>query len=280
MDKNTIISNRNIDTEQINEKSKETKREKIKNNITELILSSTSHGLPSVFRTERIFFKIMWFIFFLISLSIGLWTIINSILDYTSYAVVTQTDIIYEIPTQFPTVTFYNLKTQKTNYTLEEILISCTFDDEPCYASDFETSENKIFKFNSGKNSSNQPIPFKTSALPGKESGLRLEIFAGLPKDDVPNGRFNRYDGFHVVVHNYKVDPRFHDGLDISPGFAFNLVASRAITSKLPMPYNECILDPTSLESHDSKIYKYMLNSRNYTYRHVDCYDYCLGYFS
>ena len=144
---------------------------------------------------------------------------------------------------------------------------------------DFEIdTDEKVFKFNSGKNSLNQPIPFKTSALPGKESGLKLELFSGLPDEDLYLSEMNKYDGFHIVVHNNTVDPRFHDGLDVSPGFAFNLVASRAFTSKLPMPYNECILDPTSLESYDSKIYKYMLNSRNYTYRHVDCYDYCLGF--
>ena len=255
-----------------------TKGEKIKHNLTELILSSTSHGLPSVFRTERIFFKIMWFIFFLISLSIGLWTIVSSILDFLNYDVVTQVDVIYEIPTQFPTVTFNNLKSQKTNYTLEQILIYCSYDEQPCNVNDFEISDDKlIFKFNSGFNKTQQSIPFKTSSLPGKETGLRIELFIGLPDDDKPYGEFNKYDGLHVVVHNSTVDPRFHDGIDIAPGFATNLIVSRSYTYKLDLPYNDCIIDPTDETAHGSKIFKYMTQSRNYTYRHVDCYDYCLG---
>lgn len=140
----------------------------------------------------------------------------------------TQVDVVYEIPTQFPTVTFYNLKTQKTNYTLDQILISCSFDDEPCSSDDFEITDDKSYKFNSGINRTKQPIEFKTSSIPGKESGLQIEVFIGLPDDDQPYGDYNRYDGLHVVVHNNTVDPRFHDGIDISPGFATNLIVSRS----------------------------------------------------
>lgn len=258
-------------------KKHETKSQKIKNKLISLIQDSTSHGLPNVFRTERLFFKIMWFTFFLISLAFGTWTIISSFIDFFNYDVVTQIDIVYEIPTQFPTVTFHNLKTLKSNYSLAEILISCTYDNENCTSDDFEQKDEKTFKFNSGKNRTNQQIDFKISAIPGKENGLQLELFAGLPDDEITYGVYNRYDGFHVVVHNNTVDPRFHDGIDIAPGFASNIVLSRSLSYKLDSPYNECIIDPTDSTAHDSKIFKYMINSRNYTYRHVDCYDYCLG---
>ena len=266
-----------IDRHAFNKKEKKIlKSEKIGQSLLELTKESNIHGLPNVFKKERIFFKVMWFIFFIVSLSFGIYLLTLCVIDYSKFDVVSQTDIFYEIPTQFPTVTFYNLKAQKTNYSLEQILISCTFDDQPCYASDFESDDN-TYKFNGGKNSTNQQVPFKTSSIAGKETGLKIELFSGLPDDDYDYGELNKYDGYHVVVHNNTVDPRFHDGLDISPGFASNLVVSRTFSSKLPMPYNECILDTTSLESYDSKIYKHMLNSRNYTYRHVDCYDYCLG---
>lgn len=76
------------DKKKHNEKQK-SKASKIKNKIIEIIKESTMHGLPSVFRSERIFFKIMWFILFLISLTVGTWTILNSILDYLSFNVVT-----------------------------------------------------------------------------------------------------------------------------------------------------------------------------------------------
>jgi len=42
------------------------KLKKIADIVVELILASTSHGLPSVFRTERKAIKVMWFICWLI----------------------------------------------------------------------------------------------------------------------------------------------------------------------------------------------------------------------
>ena len=123
----------------------------------------------------------------------------------------------------------------------------------------------------------NQPVDFLTSALAGKETGFRIEIFLGLIDDYEPRGIENKDDGLHVVVHNYTFDPRFHDGIDIAPGFATNLVVQRTFTNKLDMPYNDCIMDPDNPENHDSIIFKYMASNRSYSYRHVDCYDYCLG---
>jgi len=46
--------------------------EKIKQKTKELVLFSTSHGLPHAFRTNRIFFKIMWISLFIMSTSLGI----------------------------------------------------------------------------------------------------------------------------------------------------------------------------------------------------------------
>ena len=108
------------------------KLKKIKNKLVDLILASTSHGLPSVFRAERLAIKVMWFIFWLIFLTLGVYAVVSGVLNYLQWNVITQIDINYEIPTQFPTITFYPLTVQKTNYTLDDILISCYFDEEPC----------------------------------------------------------------------------------------------------------------------------------------------------
>lgn len=252
------------------------KLKKIADIVVELILASTSHGLPSVFRTERKAIKVMWFICWLIFLTLGVYTVINGVLDYLQWNVITQIDIKYEIPTPFPTVTFTPLKKQKTNYTLDEILISCYFDEIQCNESDFRQI-GKSFNFNSGFDQDNKPVEFLTSALAGKETGFRIELFIGLIDDYIPEGIENKYDGLHVVVHNYTVDPRFHDGIDIAPGFATNLVVQRSYSYKLDAPYNDCIINVTDALSHDSSVFKFMVSNLNYSYRHVECYDYCLG---
>ena len=252
------------------------KLKKIANVLVELIMASTSHGLPSFFRTERIAIKVMWFIAWLIFLTLGIYTVVNGVLDYFQWGITTQIGILYEIPTPFPTITFKPLKRQRTEYTLDEIIINCVFDEIPCNLSNFRQIE-ESFTYNSGLDQASNPVDFLTSALAGKETGFRIELFTGLIDDYEPTGIRNQYDGLNVVVHNYTVDPRFHDGIDLAPGFATNLVVSRTFAYKLERPYNDCILNVSDVLSHDSMLYQFMLNSRNYTYRHVECYDYCLG---
>ena len=100
---------------------------KIKEKSKELVLRSTSHGLPHAFRTNRLFFKIMWIILFLTSTLFGFYTVIQTIDTYLSYEIVTKIDVITEIPTDFPAVTIINLRNRKSNKSLNEILIYCTF---------------------------------------------------------------------------------------------------------------------------------------------------------
>jgi hypothetical protein len=87
-------------------KSNYQKSKKLKNKAIELVLSSTSHGLPNIFRTERTSLKIMWFILFVAALSVGIYTVFNGIIGYLNYEVVTKIDVIDESKSEFPAVTF------------------------------------------------------------------------------------------------------------------------------------------------------------------------------
>ncbi len=89
--------------------------EKIKIKSKELVMASTSHGLPSVFRTKRIFFKIMWICLFIISTLLGINTVIGTVNTYLNYEIVTKIDVITEIPTDYPAITIINLRNRKSN---------------------------------------------------------------------------------------------------------------------------------------------------------------------
>ncbi len=73
-------------TDRVNKFDK--KIEKIKQKSKELVMASTCHGLPSVFRTKRIFFKIMWFSLFIISTLLGINTVIGTIKTYLNYEII------------------------------------------------------------------------------------------------------------------------------------------------------------------------------------------------
>ena len=114
-----------------------TKLKNIKTQCKEIILSSTIHGLPNALRSKNLFLKIVWFGLFLVSASVGIYSVIDSLNDYLNYEVVTKIDIIEELPIQFPAITFYNPKDAKNNISLNNSIIVCFFNGDLCSDNDF-----------------------------------------------------------------------------------------------------------------------------------------------
>jgi hypothetical protein len=75
-------------------------KHKIRNKTGELLAASTSHGLPNVFRSKRIFMKVFWLSLFIISTFCGVCTVIETVNNYLKYEVVTKIDVITEVPTE------------------------------------------------------------------------------------------------------------------------------------------------------------------------------------
>ena len=104
----------------------EPKKHKIKKILIDIVLSSTSHGLPNIFKSNRLLLKIMWTFFLLVSLSYCSFSIIKSINSYYSWEYVTNIDIIQEVPTEFPAISICNLNIYVTDYAkslLNQILL-------------------------------------------------------------------------------------------------------------------------------------------------------------
>ena len=91
----------------------------IKNTWKEIGLSSTSHGLPNILRSDKIFFKIFRTIFLLVCSSFCIYSIVKSIQSYLDWEVVTKIEVIDEMPTKFPAVTICNLNFLATDYEKE-----------------------------------------------------------------------------------------------------------------------------------------------------------------
>lgn len=260
------------------------KTEKMRNNVRNLVINSTIHGLPNLFKTERPLFKFMWLIFFLISASFGLFMVITNVFDYLEFEVVTKYQIINESPMIFPTITFYNLNKLQTNYSLDDIFIFCSFNDEDCYPKDFEIKEDSyktVYQFNTGRNSSHYSVGLKRQSMAGSINGLKIALFAGLPRESTEN-RYYQSNGFHVTIHNSSVDPEYvegfsHSGIKIPVGFRTYLIADRVFINKLEYPYNECLKDLSKIDSFDSNVFRFMINSTQYSYRQKDCFDYCIA---
>jgi len=244
--------------------------EKIKQRTKELVMLSTSHGLPHAFRTNRIFFKIMWISLFIISTSLGISTVIGIVKTYLKYEIVTKIDVITEIPTHFPAITLINLRNKKMNMSIGEMISVCSFNLEECNEDDFEIIVDK-FGFVSYR------FKEKMSYTPGMQYGLELLI-------NLENITCDKcyLDGLRLIVHNQSSDPGYYSGgtksgFVLAPGFNHEIIIKRTFSSKLGLPYNNCIKNVTSLDSFDSNLYKHILQSTQYEYTQKDCFDYCMG---
>lgn len=269
-----------------------TKVKKAKKKIANIILSSTIHGLPSVFRTDRLIIKIIWLSLFLICSAFGIYMIIDKFLTYLKFEVVTKIDVIPESSSEFPTITFYSLKHPKSNYPLNDIIIDCKFNDYNCTVNDFDviTDEfgNVYYQFNTIRNRSYNKSEIRRSNIAGKINGFILRLFGGLETDnkidsdsDYYSLDYNPSNGFHVIVHNHSHDPQIavglsYDGIDIPIGFETTLIVNRVFTYKQPEPYNSCEKDLNSINAFDSDLFRLMMNSTAYIYRQKDCFEYCL----
>ena len=243
---------------------------KIKEKSKQLILHSTSHGLPHAFRTNRLFFKIMWISLFVISTFFGFYTVMQTIDTYLGYEIVTKIDVITEIPTDFPAITLINLRNRKSNKSLNEIMIYCTFNLEDCNENHFDRIVDNYgfvsYRFKKYK-----------SYTPGMQYGLQLLI-------NIENITCDRcyLDGLRLIVHNHSADPGYYSGgtksgFTLAPGFNHEVAVKRTFSSKLGLPFNNCIKNVTSLDSFDSDLYRYVLTSTKYEYIQKDCFDYCMG---
>lgn len=209
------------------------------NSIYEIIVSSTAHGIPNIFRSKRIFHKIMWSIFTLASSGVCAWFIFVGISDYLQYSVVTTIQNVYEQPALFPTVSICSINSFLfKNNKLNRLINNCTFNyDQSCRKNPenyFEAYEDDdygtCYRFNNGKNMTGQSVSFYYSTIGGMDDSLNLVI--------------NSSQSLVLWIHNASTPPirqlmNNHNG-DIkfaSSGAISHFVVERIFDEKLGEPY-------------------------------------------
>jgi hypothetical protein len=248
------------------------KKEKIFEKSIEIGLGSTSHGIPNILKSDRKCLKIMWLVSFLLSSSVGIYLVIQSFINYFSFDVVTSIKVIKEIPTEFPAITFFILRNNRVNISLSNLIFECYFNRFACNISnDISVNEDK-FGFIS--------YTFKSQPtyLGGSTNSLRISISLA----NISNGKTSQFDGLRFIIHNKTDDPNYYmgysdNGFNLAPGFFNEISVNRIFSYKLGLPYNNCLKDVKSIDSFDSDLYRFMIQSTNYSYRQTDCLYYCAG---
>jgi len=250
-----------------------TKKEKIIEKSIEIALGSTSHGIPNIFRNDKACLKLMWLLLLLFGISTGIYTIVESIINYFNYDVVTSINVINEIPNEFPAITFFIQRNNKLKVPLNDLIEFCQFNTFPCNDLEnyFTISQDKYgFISYTFKN--------QTSFLGGTNFALNFN----LTLENIPFDNSSIYDGIRLIIHNSTYDPNYYkgslpNGFNLATGFQYEISIKRIFTNKLGQPYNNCLKNVKSIDSFDSDLFRYILKSTNYSYRQEDCFMYYTG---
>ncbi len=244
-----------------------------KSKIKETLLGSTAHGIPNLVRNESKFLKVLWIVCFFISLSGCTYFLHNAIIDYFNYKKVTKIDVIYEQPTDFPTISICN--NIESNLTLENVNhckinydMSCLTAKENFFEPFSDTHYGRCLSFNSGKNFSRKPVSILKSYYPGSDDGLYLNFKINSTKN------FNK---LIIRIHNSSYTPSNMDNEDfkISPGKTYYIKIEKTIYQKLGEPYNQCLKDPFEFKSNQTIIRHMTKSGRSYS--QAECYELCMN---
>ena len=169
-----------------------------------------------------------------------------------------------------------NNEKKKISYSIDDMLINCQFNSIACSKNDFEyyytNSYGNCYKFNSGLDWNNNKIDIKSSTNPGRQNALNFILYTGKPNDEY---LFQKSDGIILFIHNSTTIPLTQlEGISLSSGYETDIVINQVEFNRLSKPYSDCIIDTSSPNSFDSKLYKSTFNSIK-VYRQKFCLQLC-----
>jgi hypothetical protein len=167
---------------------------------------------------------------------------------------------------------------------IDDILIACQFNSEPCDANDFVWKFDKFFGncfvFNSGLNkTTNEPVDYKNTYVAGSLFGLNLQFYVNFYEEFNTLYSIN-YKGAYVRIENSSLysDDLLDNGIYIAPAKWTSALIQRVVNYVLPKPYSPCELDNNSgVENKDTILLRLFYHSR-YQYTQQSCVIQCLQY--
>lgn len=201
------------------------------------LTDASFHGLSHMFKTNRVFTRLVWFVVFLISFSGCSYTIYNSVVDYLNFDMITIAKSIRSTSEIFPAVTVC----RDNDVNLADVTM-CIFYRQDSGSFDCRGFLEKIdvisklegkkttycFRFNSNMNAS----MLKSVAGVGRENGLEIHM-----------NKFSSLD--YSRAHVYVTDNYLNDYSGINPtivaaSYETELQVTKNVARDLPKPYNDC----------------------------------------
>ncbi|CAF0901340.1 unnamed protein product [Brachionus calyciflorus] len=159
---------------------------------------------------------------------------------------------------------------EETRFKLNDMLISCNFNEIKCDLTDFTLIKNELYgncySFNMAKNES-----IRSTSKYGPKYGLQMEFYIGHPESSSPTSLTS---GAILFINNQSSLVRLTDpGIELSPGTQTNIAINRMFIYKLPQPYSDCIQG--DLYENNETYFVQMTLSKRENYSQSFCLDIC-----
>jgi hypothetical protein len=172
-----------------------------------------------------------------------------------------------------------DLAKKSISHRLEDVLIGCKFNYQPCTLADFtwefDNFYGNCFSFNTGFNSSGHAVDLAVSNLAGFSYGLQLDLYVSYYENLTLFNSVFGGTGIIIRIDNQtNVIDYAAEGILASAGLVTNLALSRESKFLGKKPYSNCILDNDAYTKFDSDIYRAILES-NFSYSQQFCLTQC-----
>ena len=163
---------------------------------------------------------------------------------------------------------------RRLSHDLEDVLLSCMFNQDECNASNFTWQFDKLlgncYVFNGQSGESFE------SFIAGAEYGLQIRFYVNYHENlTVFNSYLGRL-GAHIKIENNSYLDNSHSGIDVSHGFKSNIAIERHFKFTLPKPYSNCELHSDSAEFlRDKSLFDRIYHSP-YNYEQQLCIGQCM----
>jgi len=263
-----------------------------------------------IFDYENVFIKLIWIIILVTSLTFTSYLLMSNINNYFGYDVTTKIGSYYQMPTEFPAVTFCDANAF-TSYDAQDLFwqhfngwdwgsayntlymaasdpsygdenrkklglkisqISCTYNNTDC-----QNDLHWYWSYDYGNCFQfNTGLNLSDDAIEKKQVNVEGPMH-GLQIRIYPFKHYNFYArikdfGIVVFVHNSSLKPTSTNLVFLEPGMSSFIQVKRTYVNNYPAPYTSCI----DLSSYSSPLHDYITKSLNRTYRQRDCFELCI----
>ena len=151
---------------------------------------------------------------------------------------------------------------------MQDMLISCTFNSVECTSDDFTWYNLPYF----GYCFQFQPNTSSGISQTGKFHGLKMELFVG---QATLVEQLAQKNGLHLyIVNETETFNFFKDSVEVAAGKETTILLNKKRIRKMQKPYGECTYDLTSVDSYSSELYALTFQIYGH-YRQSDCFNTC-----